>query len=66
MPKLKTHKSAAKKFEFTGTGKLLRKKQLKNHFRRNKSQRTEALISKKLPVSAADVKRISKLLPYGA
>jgi len=66
MPKLKTHKNAAKRFEFTGTGKMMRKKQMKNHFRRNKSSRTERLIGQKLMVSPADVNRLSKLLPYGA
>ena len=34
MPKLKTHKNAAKRFEFTGTGKMLRTKQMGSHLRR--------------------------------
>lgn len=66
MPKLKTHKSAAKKFEFTANGKMMRRKQLSNHLRRKKSKRTQAMFTKKLPVAAADVERLSRLLPYGA
>jgi large subunit ribosomal protein L35 len=66
MPKLKTHKNAAKRFEFTGTGKMLRTKQMGSHLRRKKSHRTKALFGTKLPVSPADVKRLSRLVPYGA
>ncbi len=66
MPKLKTHKNAAKRFEFTATGKMTRGKQLKNHLRSHKSKRTQELFGKKLPVAPADVKRLSRLLPYGA
>ena len=66
MPKLKTHKNAAKRLEFTGSGKLMRTKQLANHLRRNKSKRTQALFGSKLEVAAGDVKRLSRLIPYGA
>lgn len=66
MPKLKTHKSAAKRFEFTGTGKMMRAKQLSNHLRRKKSKRTQALFGRKMPVAPADVERLSRLVPYGA
>ncbi len=66
MPKLKTHKNAAKRFEFTATGKMLRGKQLKSHLRRHKSKRTKELFTKKLPVAKVDVERLSRLLPYGA
>ncbi len=66
MPKLKTHKNAAKRFEFSANGKMLRGKQLKNHLRRHKSKRTQALFGKKLPVAKSDVERLSRLLPYGA
>jgi large subunit ribosomal protein L35 len=66
MPKLKTHKNAAKRFEFTGTGKMLRTKQMGSHLRRKKSKRTLALFGEKLPVAPGDVKRLSRLVPYGA
>jgi len=37
MPKLKTHKSAAKRFHVTGSGKIMRTKGGKSHLRRRKS-----------------------------
>ncbi len=66
MPKLKTHKNAAKRFEFSANGKMLRAKQMASHLRRHKSKRAKETFDKKLPVSPADVKRLSRLLPYGA
>ncbi len=66
MPKLKTHKNAAKRFEFSANGKMLRRKQLINHLRRRKSKRTLGLFGSKLPVAKPDVERLSRLLPYGA
>ncbi len=66
MPKLKTHKGAAKRFHITGSGKLMRTKGMKSHLRRKKSPRTKRLFDETVPVSPADVKRIRKTLPYGA
>jgi large subunit ribosomal protein L35 len=66
MPKLKTRKNAAKRFEFTSTGKMFRAKHGVGHLRTRKSKRTLAQVDKKIPVSPADVKRLSRLLPYGA
>jgi len=66
MPKLKTHKNAAKRFEFTANGKMLRQKHMSSHLRRKKSKRAKALYDRKLPVAPADVKRLSRLVPYGA
>ncbi len=65
MPKLKTNKSAKKRFKITGTGKIMRTKQMKSHRRRVKSPRVSRSFDKMFPVSAADVKRVSRALPYG-
>lgn len=64
MPKLKTHKGAKKRFHFTGSGKVMRMKQGKSHFRRRKSASVKGLYDETMPVSKADVKRILKVLPY--
>ena len=64
MPKLKTHKGAKKRFHFTGTGKIMRVKQGRSHFRRNKSSRTKGLFDETIPLHKADVKRIKRVLPY--
>ncbi|OIP25992.1 MAG: 50S ribosomal protein L35 [Chloroflexi bacterium CG_4_10_14_0_8_um_filter_46_9] len=64
MPKLKTHKGAKSRFNVTGTGKIMRTKCGKSHFRRRKAPRTKRLYDEMLPVSPADQKRIKRLLPY--
>jgi large subunit ribosomal protein L35 len=63
--KLKTHKSTAKRFRVTGTGKVMRTKGGKSHFRRRRSQRSKNQLSKLQVVGhSADAKRIRKLAPY--
>jgi len=65
MPKLKTHKTAAKRFRISGTGKVMRSKQGSSHLRRNKSKRVKRQYGEMIPLAAADQKRIKLLLPYG-
>lgn len=65
MPKLKTHKGAKSRFHVTGTGKILRTKGGKSHFRIRKAKRTKRLYDEKLPLSPSDRIRISRLIPYG-
>jgi large subunit ribosomal protein L35 len=63
--KLKTHKSTAKRFRVTGTGKVVRTKGGKTHFRRRRSQRAKAQLDKMQVVThKATVKRIRILAPY--
>ncbi|TFH34822.1 MAG: 50S ribosomal protein L35 [Dehalococcoidia bacterium] len=64
MPKLKTHKGAKSRFKVTGTGKILRMKCGKSHFRRRKAPRTKRLYDGMVAVSSADVPRLRSLLPY--
>lgn len=62
MPKMKTHKATAKRFESTGSGKIRRRKQGGSHLRRKKAKRTKRQYHKYLPVKKADAKRIKRLL----
>ena len=62
--KLKTHKSTAKRFRVTATGKVLRTKGGKSHLRRRKSTRTKQQLDRMQPVSKADVRRVKTLAPY--
>ncbi|MQC26384.1 MAG: 50S ribosomal protein L35 [Chloroflexi bacterium] len=63
--KLKTHKATSKRFRLTGSGKLVRTKGGKSHFRRRTSARTKALLSKMIPVKSKGYqKRIRRLAPY--
>jgi large subunit ribosomal protein L35 len=64
MPKLKTHKGAKSRFSVTGNAKLMRVKCGKSHLRRKKTSRTKRLYDEMIPVSAADRKKIRRLLPY--
>ena len=66
MPKLKTHKGAAKRFHVTGRGRIMRGKVGKSHLRRRKPARTKRLYKGMLPLHRSDVARIEKLIPYGA
>jgi len=62
MPKMKTHKATAKRFKVTGSGKLRRLKQGRNHLRRAKSKRVLRALDKDEPVSKADCRRIRQIL----
>ena len=65
MPKMKTHKSTAKRFKYTGSGKLMRTKIGKSHLRRKKSKRVKYQFDTMLEVTASgEKKRVQKLLPY--
>ncbi|NQW17729.1 MAG: 50S ribosomal protein L35 [Chloroflexi bacterium] len=63
MPKIKTHKGAKRRFHITGTGKVVRTKGPKSHFRRNKAARVKRMLDKKIGVSKAMAKKIKLFLP---
>ena len=65
VPKVKTHKGAAKRFQFSGSGKVMRTRHMKSHLRRNKSARTKREFDEMLVVARSDSKRIARLIPYG-
>ena len=65
MPKLKTHKGAARRFRITGTGKLRRMKGHRSHLRRKKPASVRRQYSQKLPLSPGDEARVKRMLPYG-
>jgi large subunit ribosomal protein L35 len=65
MPKIKTHKATAKRFRYTGQGKLMRTKIGKSHLRRRKSYRVKVLFDEMLEVKdRATRKRVRRLAPY--
>jgi large subunit ribosomal protein L35 len=65
MPKLKTHKGAARRFKITGTGKIMRTKGMKSHLRRRKSKRVSRALDRYFPLDPSMKKRVQKMLPYG-
>ncbi|MCY6356398.1 50S ribosomal protein L35 [Clostridium sp. ZS2-4] len=64
MPKMKTHRGAAKRFKKTGSGKLKRAKAFKSHILTKKSSKTKRNLRKSGLVSETQEKVIKKLLPY--
>ena len=64
MPKMKTHKGAQARFRVTGTGKVMRMKGARNHFRRRKLAKVRRQYNGKLLVHAADLRNVHRVLPY--
>ncbi len=64
MPKMKSHRGAAKRFRKTGTGKLTHQKKNKRHILTKKSAKRKRQLREKGIVSDADAKRVKQLVPY--
>ena len=64
MPKMKTHRGAAKRFRITGTGRLKRSKAFKSHILTKKSAKRKRNLRKAGYVSTTQEKIMKKLLPY--
>jgi large subunit ribosomal protein L35 len=63
--KLKTHKGAKRRFKVTATGKIMRTKGMKSHFRRRKSPRVKRQFDRMLELDKTNEKQVKRLLPYG-
>lgn len=66
MPKIKTVKSAAKRFSYSAGGKMLRNRAYRRHLLTHKTKKNKRRLSHKALVFSGDVRRIRKMLPYGA
>lgn len=64
MPKLKSHRGAAKRFKRTASGKFKRAKAYKSHILTKKSPGRKRGLAKATSVSGADAKRVKEMLPY--
>lgn len=64
MPKLKTHRGAAKRFATTGTGKVRRSKAYKQHILTSKTTKRRRGLRGTTAVDEADVPRIKRMIPY--
>lgn len=65
MPKMKTHRGAAKRFRYTGSGRVRRAKAFKSHLLAKKPSRRKRRLRQPTLVSHADQRRLRQLLPYG-
>jgi large subunit ribosomal protein L35 len=64
MPKMKTNRSAAKRFSRTGTGKLRHKPSFKNHILTKKSAKRIRQLRKDKTLQGGDEARMKAILPY--
>jgi large subunit ribosomal protein L35 len=65
MPKLKTHKGAAKRFRLTATGKIKRGHSHARHILTKKEAKRKRLLDIDATVAKADEKLVKRMLPYG-
>lgn len=64
MPKMKTHRGAAKRFKKTGSGKIKRSHAYTSHMFSNKSEKQKRHLNHSALVSKGDQKRIAQLIAY--
>ena len=64
MPKIRTNRSAAKRFRVTGSGKIKRNKGYKRHILSSKNKKRKRHLRQATTVAAVETKNIRKLIPY--
>ena len=64
MPKLKTHRGAAKRFKKTGSGKFVRSKAFKQHILTSKSSKRKRHMRGTAVVHPSDAEKLARMLPY--
>jgi large subunit ribosomal protein L35 len=65
MPKMKTHRGAAKRFRLTASGKIKRSKSLRRHILTSKTTKRKRGLRKSALIAPADEKKVHRLLPNG-
>ena len=64
MPKMKTHRGAAKRFSVTKSGRVKRAKAYKSHILNKKSSKRKRHLRKGTYICAAEEKNVKVLIPY--
>ena len=64
MPKMKTHRGAAKRFKKTKSGKVKRHRAFASHILEKKSPKRKRRLRQPTLLDKSDMKRVAKLLPY--
>lgn len=64
MPKLKTHRGAAKRFSVTGTGKIKRSKAYASHLLTKKATKRKRNLRKSTIIDKTNYRAMRKLIPY--
>ena len=64
MPKMKSHRGAAKRFRRTATGKLTHARRNKRHILTKKTTKRKRQLRLKNVVAKGDQKKLDQLIPY--
>ncbi len=64
MPKMKTHRGAAKRFSLTKSGKIKRSKAFKRHILTKKTTKRTRNLRQTGYIAACDEKAVKRLIPY--
>ncbi|MDP8936939.1 MAG: 50S ribosomal protein L35 [Actinomycetota bacterium] len=62
MPKMKTHRGAAKRFKVTGTGRILRRKAFRSHILEKKPSTRTRRLARSAEVTGGDRDQVKRLL----
>jgi large subunit ribosomal protein L35 len=65
MPKMKSSRAAAKRFTFTGTGRVRYKKMNKRHILSSKSTKRKRQLRNDGYLANGDAENVKRMLPYG-
>ena len=64
MPKMKTNRGAAKRFNVTGSGKIRRRKAFSSHILTKKSTKRKRGLRLGDEVDSTNLKAVKRMLPY--
>jgi large subunit ribosomal protein L35 len=64
MPKLKSHRGAAKRFKKTGTGKVVRSHAFARHILTSKSRKRKRKLHKTVVADPSNQPALKRMLPY--
>ena len=64
MPKLKTHKGAAKRFKKTGTGKVVRHHSFARHILTSKSRSRKRRLKQSVVADPTNQPALKRMIPY--
>jgi len=62
MPKMKTHRGAAKRFRLTGSGRLMRRKAYGSHLLTKKTSKRKRTYDRPAEVSANDRPKVKRMI----
>jgi large subunit ribosomal protein L35 len=62
MPKMKTHRGAAKRFKVTGSGRIMRRKAFRSHILEKKPSKRTRRLAREAEVTGGDRAQVKRLI----